>query len=223
MVAGEGSPLILLHGGANDWSDWKSNIVSLSQYYRVYIPDLVGYGLSDRPKVDYTMSYFVDFLYNFTQALEVERASLVGYSLGGGIALSFTLRFPSKVEKLILVDSMGLGEKINPLGRFIGTLGMLKRLLQGKKALPSPKDQNITFLDLLPTLQAPTLIVWGKRDIYLPVTYAYAAHKLLANSHLHVFPRSGHAPHKERSREFNQLLLNFLGENPKNFLGVMST
>jgi len=122
MVAGEGSPLILLHGGANDWSDWKLNIGPLSQYYRVYAPDLVGYGLSDGPKVEYSMSYFVDFLCNFTQALELKRASLAGYSLGGGIALGLALRFPDRVEKLVLADSMGLGKEINPLGRFVGTL-----------------------------------------------------------------------------------------------------
>jgi 4,5:9,10-diseco-3-hydroxy-5,9,17-trioxoandrosta-1(10),2-diene-4-oate hydrolase len=212
MAAGEGFPLLLLHGGANDWSDWNSNIDPLSQHYRVYAPDLVGYGLSDQPEADYTMSYFVNFLYNFTQALELKRANLAGYSVGGGIALGFALRFPGRVEKLILVDSTGLGKDINPLGRFIGTLGTLRGRLRGQRALPHLKGtERVVFLDRLPEVQIPTLIVWGKRDIYLSVAYAYLAHKLLANSQLHVFPRSGHAPHKERSEEFNQLVLDFLG------------
>ena len=224
MVAGEGSPLILLHGGANDWSDWKLNIGPLSQYHRVYAPDLVGYGLSDSPEAEYSMSYFVDFLYDFTQALELKRANLAGYSLGGGIALGFALRFPGTVEKLVLVDSTGLGEDINPLGRFIGTLGALVRGLRGQRALPHLKGtEQVIFLDRLPEVQAPTLIVWGKRDIYVPVAYAYLAHKLLANSHLHVFPRSGHAPHKERSEEFNQLVLDFLKGKSSGASGIMST
>lgn len=224
MVAGEGSPLILLHGGANDWSDWELNIGPLSQYYRVYAPDLVGYGLSDRPEVDYSMDYFVDFLYNFTQALELKRANLAGYSLGGGIALGFALRFPSRVEKLVLVDSTGLGKDISPLGRFIGTLGTVVGRLRGQRPPPSLQGTEcVTFLDRLPEVQAPTLIVWGKKDIYLPVAYAYAAHKLLANSHLHVFSRSGHAPHKERSEEFTQLVLDFLGGESSGTSGIMST
>lgn len=224
MVAGEGSPLILLHGGANDWTDWKPNIGPLSQHYRVYAPDLVGYGLSDGPEAEYSMGYFVDFLYDFTQALELKRANLAGYSVGGGIALGFALRFLGMVEKLILVDSTGLGKDINPLGRFIGTLGTVVRRLRGQRALPRLKGtERVFFLDRLPEVQTPTLIVWGKKDIYLPVAYAYLAHKLIVNSQLHVFPRSGHAPHKERSEEFNQMVLDFLrGKNPK-ACSIMST
>jgi pimeloyl-ACP methyl ester carboxylesterase len=224
MVAGEGSPLLLLHGGANDWTDWKLNIGSLSQCYRVYAPDLVGYGLSDGPEDEYSMDYFVDFLYNFTQALELKRANLAGYSVGGGIALGFALRFPGRVEKLVLVDSTGLGKDISPLGRFIGTLGALVRRIRGQRALPHLKGtERVVFLDRLPEVQTPTLIVWGKKDIYVPVAYAHLAHKLLANSHLHVFSRSGHAPHKERTQEFNQLVLDFLGGKCSETSGIMST
>jgi 4,5:9,10-diseco-3-hydroxy-5,9,17-trioxoandrosta-1(10),2-diene-4-oate hydrolase len=97
MTAGEGPPLLLLHGGANDWTDWKPNIGPLSQHYRVYAPDLVGYGLSDSPEAEYSMGYFVDFLYDYTQALGLKRANLAGYSVGGGIALGFALRFPGRV------------------------------------------------------------------------------------------------------------------------------
>jgi len=224
VVTGKGSPLILLHGGANDWSDWKSNIGPLSQYYRVYAPDLVGYGLSDRPEVDYSMDYFVDFLSNFTQALELKRANLAGYSLGGGIALGFALRFPSRVEKLVLVDSTGLGKDISPLGRFSGTLGTMVGRLRGQRPPPSLKGTEcVTFLDRLTEVRTPTLIVWGKKDIYLPVAYAYLAHKLLANSRLHVFLRSGHAPHKEKSEEFNQMFLDFLRGKSSETSSIMST
>lgn len=224
VVAGEGSPLILLHGGANDWSDWKSNIGSLSQCYRVYAPDLVGYGLSDRPEVDYSMDYFVDFLSNFTQALELKRASLAGYSLGGGIALGFALRFPSRVEKLVLVDSTGLGKDISPLGRFVGILGTVIGRLRGQRPPPSLSGTEcVTFLDRLPEVRTATLLVWGEKDIYLPVACAYLAHNLLPNSRLHVFPRSGHAPHKQKSEEFNRLVLDFLGGKSSEASSIMST
>jgi 2-hydroxymuconate-semialdehyde hydrolase len=224
MVAGEGSPLLLLHGGANDWSDWKSNIGPLSQCYRVYAPDLAGYGLSDGPEAEYSMDYFVDFLDDFTQALELKQANLAGFSVGGGIALGFALRFPGRVEKLVLVDSTGLGKDISPLGRFVGTLGTVLGRLRGQRPLPHLKGtERVVFLDRLPEVQAPTLIVWGKKDIYIPVAYAYLAHKLLANSQLHIFPRSGHAPHKERSEEFNRLILDFLGGKCSEAPCIMST
>jgi len=174
------------------------------------------------------MDYFVDFLHNFTQSLEMKWANLAGYSLGGGIALGialgFALRFPSRMEKLVLVDSTGLGKDINPLGRFIGTLGTVVGRLRGQRPPPSLKGiECVTFLDRLPEVRTPTLIVWGKKDIYLPVAYAYLAHKLLANSHLHVFPRSGHAPHKQRSEEFNQLVLDFLRGKSSGTSSIMST
>jgi 4,5:9,10-diseco-3-hydroxy-5,9,17-trioxoandrosta-1(10),2-diene-4-oate hydrolase len=217
-VAGEGSPIILLHGGSNDSSDWQHNVSSLAESYRVYAPDLIGYGLSDKPDVKYSIDYYIDFLDNFMQEMEIEKASLIGHSLGGGIALGYILRFPQKVEKIVLVDSFGLSDGYNFLCKFVGTLFMIRDFVLRKKPLPSRQMADVSsegndravFLHNLHEIESPALIVWGSRDFYFPVTQAYAAHELLKDSRLHVFKECGHSPQKQRSKEFNQIILEFL-------------
>jgi pimeloyl-ACP methyl ester carboxylesterase len=115
FVAGAGgSPVVLLHGGGLDSASisWRASIGPLSAQHRVFAPDLPGYGQSDKPAVEYTMDYYVNFLEHLLDVLHLQKVSLVGLSLGGGIALSFTLRFPGRVEKLVLVGSYGVQSRI---------------------------------------------------------------------------------------------------------------
>lgn len=106
-----GRPLVLLHGGGTDSASlsWRPSMGLFSQTCRVIAPDLPGYGQSPRPRVDYTIEYYTEFLNHFVHALGLSEFSLVGLSLGGHIAASFTLQFPSTIERLVLVDSAGLG------------------------------------------------------------------------------------------------------------------
>ena len=112
LAAGEtGSSVILLHGGGLDCAalTYRYAIAPLARDHRVFAPDLPGYGRTDKPKVDYTIDYYVAFLDRFMDILGLERASLVGLSMGGGIALGFTLSHPDRVDRLVLVDAYGLG------------------------------------------------------------------------------------------------------------------
>jgi pimeloyl-ACP methyl ester carboxylesterase len=105
-VAGAGSPVILLHGfGGQIWV-WEKQVSALSRHHRLYIPDLLGYGYSDRPKVDYTPAFFIDSIRQLLDHLGLQRASLIGNSMGGGIAWAFALTHPARVEKLVLIDSV---------------------------------------------------------------------------------------------------------------------
>lgn len=116
FVAGEtGSPIMLLHGGGVDSAhlSWDRVIGSLCDHHRVFAPDLPGYGLSDKPAVTYSMEYYITFLAHLLDALHLERVSLVGLSLGGGISLGFALRFPERVEKLVLVAPYGILERVS--------------------------------------------------------------------------------------------------------------
>jgi len=116
FVAGvSGSLVMLLHGGGLDSASisWRACIGPLSAQHVVFAPDLPGYGQSDRPAIEYTMDYYVNFLEHLLDALHLQKVSLAGISLGGGIALSFTLRFPDRVEKLVLVDSYGLLTRVS--------------------------------------------------------------------------------------------------------------
>jgi pimeloyl-ACP methyl ester carboxylesterase len=115
MAGQEGAPpVLLLHGGGYDSASlsYKQSVGPFSQYYRVFAPDWPGYGDSDKPKMRYTTEYYVDFLSQLMDALGLEKASLVGISMGGAISLGFSLQSPQRVEKLVLVDSHGLGNEV---------------------------------------------------------------------------------------------------------------
>jgi len=105
--AGTGSPVILLHGLADDVGVWESAIAPLAAKYRVVALDQIGFGRSDKPLLNYRVSTFVDFLDGFLNELKIERASLVGNSLGGWIAADFALTHPERINRLVLCDAAG--------------------------------------------------------------------------------------------------------------------
>jgi pimeloyl-ACP methyl ester carboxylesterase len=118
-AGGTGSPVVLLHGGGIDSASFTYRYIIgplAAEQRRVFALDWPGYGQSDRPDLDYSMRFYVDFLGHLMDALGLKRASLVGISMGGGAALGFALRSPQRVEKLVLVDSYGLGSEV-PWGR----------------------------------------------------------------------------------------------------------
>ena len=118
IAGGTGSPVVLLHGGGIDSASftYRCIIGPLAEERHVFAPDWPGYGHSDKPDLGYAMGFYVDFLGQLMDALGLERASLVGISMGGGAALGFALHSPQRVEKLVLVDSYGLGSQV-PWGR----------------------------------------------------------------------------------------------------------
>lgn len=105
--AGSGPVVVLLHGLGADGSSWASNIAPLAAKYRVIVPDQIGFGKSDKPFINYRVGTLVDFLNGLFKELKIERASLVGNSLGGFTATAFALAYPEKVDKLVLVDAAG--------------------------------------------------------------------------------------------------------------------
>ena len=111
-------PALLLHGGGFDAADfsYRYAIEPLARRRPVLAFDWPGYGGSDKPNLRYDLAYYARFLECLMDSLEIQRATLVGISLGGGAALSFALRSPERVEKLVLVASYGLGKDV-PYGR----------------------------------------------------------------------------------------------------------
>lgn len=99
--------LVLLHGIGASAERWTSVFPRLSETFEVIIPDIVGFGYSDKPTVEYTMDFFVGFLDSFMRALHIKQASFVGWSFGGYLATEYAMKFPSKVNKLILVSPAG--------------------------------------------------------------------------------------------------------------------
>ena len=107
VEAGTGPTVILLHGLGGSAQAWQFNIAALAEKYHVFAPDQIGFGKSDKPLVNYRIRTYVDFLDQFCKQLKIERATLVGNSMGGWIAAMFTASFPDRVDKLVLEDAAG--------------------------------------------------------------------------------------------------------------------
>ena len=107
LEAGTGPTVILLHGLGGSTQVWQFNIAALAEKYHVVVPDQIGFGKSDKPLVNYRIRTYVDFLDQFCKQLKIDRATLVGNSMGGWIAAMFTASFPDRVDKLVLVDAAG--------------------------------------------------------------------------------------------------------------------
>lgn len=128
VAKGEGPPVILLHGAFFDSTLWDRNLEFLARTCRVYALDLWGFGYSARtPQPSYAL-YSLQ-LAAFMQALGIEKATLIGQSLGGGAAIQFGVEFPEKVDKLILVDSAGLANPGPPAARFFKLRGVGEALM----------------------------------------------------------------------------------------------
>lgn len=108
VEAGTGpQTVILLHGMGGSAANWTLNINALAARYRVIAPDQLGFGQSDKPMINYRIGTYVDFLDRLYHELKIERATLVGNSMGGWIAALYAVSHPERVERLVLVDAAG--------------------------------------------------------------------------------------------------------------------
>jgi pimeloyl-ACP methyl ester carboxylesterase len=118
--AGEkGSTVILLHGVGCSVEFWERNIAALAREHRVFAVDIVGFGRTDKPAVDYTFQLMADFVLDFMKTMGIDKASLVGNSMGGGISMTVAAQAPDRVKKIVLVDPVGLGRKLSPVMRIM--------------------------------------------------------------------------------------------------------
>jgi len=116
-VAGEGPPVVLIHGMVNSSRHWESVALRLADSYTVIAPDLLGHGDSAAVRGDYSLGAHAASVRDLLAAIGVDRATVVGHSLGGGVAMQFFYQFPQRVERLALVSSGGLGREVSPLLR----------------------------------------------------------------------------------------------------------
>jgi pimeloyl-ACP methyl ester carboxylesterase len=115
--AGSGPALVLIHGITSSSTTWKRVMPSLARHFTVIAPDLIGHGESDKPRGDYSLGAHASNVRDLMVVLGHERASVVGHSLGGGIAMQFAYQYPERCERIALVDSGGLGRDVNILLR----------------------------------------------------------------------------------------------------------
>ena len=115
---GSGHPVLLLHGsgpGVTAWANWRLVIPALAERFRVIAPDMVGFGYTERPAgVEYSMDLWVRHAIDLLDALEIEKTHLVGNSYGSALALSLTINHPERVERLVLMGSVGVDFELTP-------------------------------------------------------------------------------------------------------------
>src|ERR1700733_7681268 len=121
--AGHGHALLLIHGMAGSSATWRAIIPQLSKKYRVIAPDLLGHGMSAKPRGDYSLGAFAVFLRDLLDELGVDRATVIGQSLGGGIAMQFVHQHRDYCERLALIGSGGLGPDLSPVLRMLSAPG----------------------------------------------------------------------------------------------------
>ncbi len=240
---GQGSVVILLHGLGADSHHWAANIGPLSSTFHVIALDQIGYGKSDKPVMHYSVPNFTEYLAGFMEALNIPKASLVGNSLGGWIALDFTIRHPDRVEKLVLVDAAGLHptsplrmpkggwKDLTPFNTHwffdlmeankawattdLGPQGFERHAKNGDSyTIASSVAEMVVGREFedkkLDKVQTPTLIVWGRDDMLIPLAMGEHFNKGIAGSQLIVIEGTGHIPMVGKPDEFNPLVQKFL-------------
>ena len=259
-VAGEGPVLLLVHGLAGSAMTWRHVMAPLAERFTVIAPDLLGQGESDKPRGEYSLGAHVDTLRDLLDALGHERATFVGQSLGGGVAMQLAYQYPERCERLVLVNSGGLGREVSVILRmltlpgteFVFPLVCTPRLRDvasrvatvlgraGLRSTPAREEmwrsyasltnaesrhaffrglrdvidwrgQAVSALGRLHhTEKLPTLIIWGARDPFIPVTHARVAHEAIAGSRLVIFEGVGHYPHCEAPERFVETIVDFI-------------
>ena len=118
---GEGPPLLLIHGIGDSSDTWRHVIPELSRDYRIVAPDLLGHGRSDKPRADYSVAAYANAMRDLLSVLEIERVTVVGHSLGGGVAMQFAYQYPERCERLVLVSTGGVSHEVHPALRLAAT------------------------------------------------------------------------------------------------------
>jgi pimeloyl-ACP methyl ester carboxylesterase len=138
VKVGSGPALLLLHGLGCDHKTWLPVIATLSRRYTVIAPDLLGHGMSDKPRADYSVGGYANGMRDLLTVLGIDKVTVVGHSFGGGIAMQFAYQFPERTERMILVAPGGIGREVTPAIRAISLPGF--QAAMGIATLPGSRQ-----------------------------------------------------------------------------------
>ncbi len=235
---GTGEPLVLLHGLFGALSNFRDLVEHFRKTHRVIIPMLP---LFDLGLLDTTVGGLAKFVTRFIESRGLGRVHLLGNSLGGHVALVYTLKNPGKVATLTLTGSSGLFE--NGMGEtypkrgdyeyirnktaltFYDPAMATKELVDEVYGITNNRVKVLKIIalaksairhnlgDELQDIKAPTCLIWGKNDTITPPMVAEEFKKLIPNAELHWIDKCGHAPMMEVPQEFNKILSDFLSRH----------
>jgi pimeloyl-ACP methyl ester carboxylesterase len=223
--------LVLVHGlsGSSRW--WERNIPALAERYRVFIPDLIGFGRSPRPRGRLpSIESLAGVLGEWIQRVGRPEAHVIGHSMGGQLAIHLAAEHPDQVTSLVLVDAAGIPRPLTPrtVVRFAreiapvwrwGDLSFVPVIVSDAwTAGPRTLLQAIGHIlsddvrPLLPRIVAPTLILWGEKDTWVPLVHGRELRDGIPHARLEILPRAAHNPMVDRPADFNRAVLRFLGD-----------
>jgi pimeloyl-ACP methyl ester carboxylesterase len=220
---GAGIPLVLVHGLGSRGEDWGPMIPGLAAAgFHVYVPDLLGYGRSVRPNVDYSINLEEKLVVDFMETMHLPNADVGGWSMGGWVAAKLALDHPELVQRLVLYDSAGiyfpapvdvsslfvpadasalfhLTEMLDPnpkhLPPFVARAAIRKLQRNGwvvRRAVASMTNGRDLLDFRLGELDRPTLIVWGSKDALIPLSVGETMQRLIPHASMDVIEGCGH-------------------------------
>ena len=209
LKLGKGDNLIFLHGTWNYSKTYMKLLKELSKKYAVYALDLPGFGKTNRPNIVWTYEDYAKFLYKFVKELKLNKFLLIGHSGSGGVAIMFASKYSKLIKKLVLIDSIGVQEKISfftfvrvillkalkEIFSFRGLMALKLMLFSFLnnffrngfyifKVIKKNKDRNLD--DYIKKIKINTLLLWGEKDEYFPLSHAKKFKDLLNNSELRI-------------------------------------
>jgi 2-hydroxy-6-oxo-6-(2'-carboxyphenyl)-hexa-2,4-dienoate hydrolase len=140
VEAGSGAPVLLLHGLSGHAETWTRNVMPLAAHFHVYAVDMLGHGFTDKPDVRYTIPVLTQHIFDLLGTLRIERASIIGQSLGGWVGCWAGLEHPGRVDKLVLATGAGLQPDADA-GSLQTVLGQVQQVTQ--TALETPTRESV--------------------------------------------------------------------------------
>ena len=214
---GQGQPMVLLHGNGEDSSYFVHQIAHFSKSYRVIAIDTRGHGQSPRGEKPFAIKQFAEDLKDFLDAINIAKAIILGFSDGGNIALEFALKYPERVEKLILNGANLFPSGVKPLYQWPIEVGYRIAKLFSNKS--EKAKQNAEMLGLmvnephidpseLARLTMPVLVVAGTKDM-IKESHTRLIYKSLPNAQL-AFVEGDHFVANKNAEAFNKVVEDFL-------------
>lgn len=214
---GQGQPMILLHGNGESCDYFEHQIAYFSKQYHVIALDTRGHGQSPRGEKPFTIKQFAEDLHDFMDEKSIERAHILGFSDGGNIALTFALKYPERIEKLILNGANLFPSGVKPLYQWPIEIGYRIARLFSKKS--EKAKQNTEMLGLmvnephiepfeLARLTMPVLVIAGTKDM-IKESHARLIYKSLPNAQMNII-EGDHFVANKNAGDFNKVVDLFL-------------
>ena len=230
------NPVLILHGWGSCAKNWdRVKELLENQGCKVFVPDLPGFGETPPPPKPWSVDDYTDWVKDFCEKNNLSQIFLLGHSFGGSVAVKFSIKYPKRIKKLILVDSAGIRRKRlkkeiqKKVAHFLNNFSFLpfygfvrkiayKILFRHSDYLLTEGVMKETYLNvtkedisnIFSNISVPTLLIWGKKDNITPLRHAHFMKEKISGVELEIIPNVKHNPHREAPEILSEKVLNFI-------------